>query len=251
MLNLIKHFIITSSSYSNGQRIALHYVIDEYMDADMLTGLVRTIKDMCGKTVSISTHYLETESSDWSSISEKDSFFEKIYVVETMDEFVYLISVDRILKGIDIAKYILASCICTHLALEKLVYLCYADYLCATGKRLFEDQIYAFKYGPVIKSVYETYKGMKDIEEGIASDEHLAHDYAKMPARSRILFADDGMEKIAHMDATIKKYGRLSASELVQITHVAGGPWDAVDKSLPYAELPDSVIIARHCKETI
>ena len=36
--------------------------------------------------------------------------------------------------------------------------------------RLFEDKIYAFKYGPVVESVYEAYKGMKDIEEGLTSD---------------------------------------------------------------------------------
>lgn len=116
-------------------------------------------------------------------------------------------------------KFILATHICTHLELEKLVYMCYADYLCSTHKKLFEDKIYAFKYGPVIKSVYEEYKGMKDIEEGLAVDEHLDEDYAKMPARSRILFAEDGIEKIAHIDATLEKYSCLSATELVNITH--------------------------------
>lgn len=61
--------------------------------------------------------------------------------------------------------------------------MCYADYLCATHKRLFEDKIYAFKYGPVVESVYEAYKGMKDIEEGLTSDQHLDKDYEQMPVR--------------------------------------------------------------------
>ena len=101
----------------------------------------------------------------------------------------------------------------------------------------------------MIESVYEEYKGMKDIEEGVAVDEHIIEDYAKMPARSRILFAEDGNEKIAHIDATLKYYNGLSAAELVNITHVVGGPWDSVDKDMPYAEISDEIIYERHIKE--
>ena len=115
--------------------------------------------------------------------------------------------------------------------------------------KLFEDKIYAFKYGPVIKSVYEEYKGMKDIEEGLAIDEHLDEDYEKMPTRSRILFAEDGIAKIAHIDATLEKYSCFSAVELVNITHVVGGPWDSVEKDSPFTEIPDSIILEKHFKE--
>lgn len=246
---MIKHFMILSSSYSTGKRIAMHYIIDEQMNPEMLTSEIKTIKELCGETVSISTHYIETDSPSWESVVDKDGFFEGVQIVDTLVGFVNLISADRVLKGLDIAKYILATRICTHLELEKLVYLCYADYLCSAHKKLFSDKIYAFKLGPVIESVYKEYKGMKDIEEGLAVDKHLHEDCAKMPARSRILFAEDGIEKIAHIDATLEKYSRFSAKELVNITHVAGGPWDSVEKSIPYAEIPDSIILEKHFRE--
>ncbi len=246
---MIKHFMILSSSYSAGTRIALHYIIDEQMNPEMLTAEVKAIKEACGGTVSISTHYVETDSTDWESVAEKDAFFEDVKIVDSLVGFVNIISADRVLKGIDIAKYILSTQICTHLELEKLVYMCYADYLCSTHKKLFEDKIYAFKYGPVIESVYKEYKGMKEIEEGLAGDEHLREEYAKMPARSRILFAEDGIAKVAHIDATLKRYGGLSATELVSITHVAGGPWDSIKKDVPYAEIPDAIILERHFRE--
>lgn len=246
---LIKHFMILSSSYSTGQRIAMHYIIDENMTPEMLTSEVKKIKELCGETVSISTHYVETEHATWESVVEKDSFFENVRVVETLVGFVNMISEDRVLKGLDIAKYILATHACTHLELEKLVYMCYADYLCATHKRLFEDKIYAFKYGPVVESVYEAYKGMKDIEEGLTSDQHLDKDYEQMPVRSRILFAEDGISKITHIDATLRKCEGLLASELVRITHVSGGPWDSVHKDTLYTEIPDKTIIEKHFKE--
>ena len=72
---MIKHFMILSSSYSSGTRIALHYIIDEQMNPEMLTAEVKTIKEACGETVSISTHYVETDSADWESVMEKDAFF--------------------------------------------------------------------------------------------------------------------------------------------------------------------------------
>ena len=59
-----------------GKRIAMHYVIDGQMNPEMLIGEVKKIKELCGETVSISTHYLETESASWQSVVEKDSFFE-------------------------------------------------------------------------------------------------------------------------------------------------------------------------------
>ena len=71
---MIKHFMILSSSYSSGTRIALHYVIDEHTSSEMLTAEVKKIKDACGETVSISTHYVETNSDKWDSVPDKDAF---------------------------------------------------------------------------------------------------------------------------------------------------------------------------------
>ena len=105
---------------------------------------------------------------------------------------------------------------CTQLKLQKLVYLCFADYLCETDKKLFTDKIYAFKYGPVVDSIYKEYKkyGYKEIESEeikMEMDSSL-----ELPARSRILFAEDGTEKIISIDRTLKKYGMLTAAQLVE-----------------------------------
>lgn len=246
---MVKHFIILSSSYSEGKRIAMHYVMDDEMNSEMLYNEVRKVKELCGDTVSISTHYVVTDSPHWYSVVEKDAFFEDVYQVETLVQFIGLIKTDRELRGIDVAKYILAKVGCTHLKLEKLVYMCYADYLCNTGKKLFVDKIYAFRYGPVVESVYETYRGIKEIEEDCLSESDIEGQFERLPARSRILFAEDGIEKISYIDKTIERYGGLSVYQLVDITHVKGGPWDFVDKSRFYAEILDENIMENHYKE--
>ena len=70
-----KHFMILSSSYSAGKRIAMHYVIDGQMNPEMLIGEVKKIKELCGETVSISTHYVETDSADLGISYGKRCFF--------------------------------------------------------------------------------------------------------------------------------------------------------------------------------
>lgn len=246
---MVKHFIILSSSYSSSVRIAMHYIVDGNMDVSMLTGEVKKVKEQCGETVSISTHMVETASSDWDSVVRKDAFFKDVQIVDSLVGFVNLISQDRELFGIDIAKYILAIRKCTHLELEKLVYMCYADYLCKTGKRLFKDKIFAFKYGPVVETVLNEYKGKRDIGKGCNTDEKLVTDFEKLPARSRILFAEDGFEKIIQIEETLNDYSACTASKLVEITHVKNGPWDCIDKKNQYAEISDEVIMRRHFKE--
>lgn len=206
---MVKHYIILSSSYSKGIRIALHSVFMEALDSKRVVELLDKIRCECGDMVSISTHYMVTDSVDWQSVVDKDGFFEDVYVTKASDEFIELIKADMKLQGLDIAKYILSRCVCTHLKLEKLVYLCYADYLCRTKKQLFEDTVYAFRYGPVVGSVYERFKGTRDtVLELEGSDEGVIKDvFAHMPARSRILFASDGIEKLKSVEDTLKRYG--------------------------------------------
>ena len=149
-----------SSSYSKGKRIALSNLVKE-KDYLELKEILKDITEKCGKDVSISTHFVQTDSESWESVVKKDHFFKDVEVIDTKEKFIKLIKKDRTLKGIDVAKYILSRIKCTHLKLEKLVYLCFAEYLCKYNKELYKDKIFAYKYGPVVESVYEKYKRYK------------------------------------------------------------------------------------------
>lgn len=244
------HYIIMSSSYSMGKRIALDYVVQEE-DEKKLKEVIFKITQECGKDVSVSTHFVQTTSKLWSSVVRKDHFFKEVEVIDDVDEFIALIKKDRKLKGEDVAKYILSKVRCTHLKLEKLVYLCFAEYLCQYNKELYEDKIYAYKYGPVVESVYEKYKVYrgKQIEDDEIID---ATGIMEMPARSRILFAEDGVEKIKSIDDTLRKYGNLSAGDLVDITHRTNTPWDLSGRGEYKNKIIENEIILKyHCVENI
>lgn len=186
-------------------------------------------------------------------MQEADYFFKDIKLVKTVEEFIKLIQRDRKLEGIDIAKYILSKIKCTQLKLQKLVYICFAEYLCNTGKELFMDRIVAYKYGPVIEDVYKRYRkyGYELIEEE-AKDIESTSKY-EMPSKSRILFAEDGTEKIISIEKTLNKYGNLSASELVELTHRENTPWTRTYKATLFSNLviENDIIKAYHKFEEI
>lgn len=240
---MITHYIILSSSYSIGKRIAVDYILTNKESYCNLKDIVPKIIEKCGSDVSISTHSIQTENKTWQSVVEKDQFFKDVEVITSLEKFIKLIVNDRHLKGIDIAKYILSKIDCTHLKLEKLVYLCYAEYLCKTDKKLFEDKIFAYKYGPVVGSVYNVYK-----EYG---KDTITSKVEEMPSKSRILFAKDGLEKIDIIDKTINKYGKYTASQLVTLTHKENTPWSKTINQIFSKNIKDCTIKKYHKFEEI
>ena len=229
---MVTHFIFLSSSYSLGTRIAMDYIVtDDSVQEKLKKDLDKILKE-CGKDVSISTHMIQTDDTTWKSVCVADHFFKDVKVIDSIDKFIKLIKKDRKLEGLDVAKYILSKIACTQLKLQKLVYLCFADYLCDTGKELFTDKIYAFKYGPVVDTVYKRYKeyGYKPIDE--EKKDIDSKNISEMPAKSRILFAEYGTEKLISIEKTLKKYGNLSAADLVDLTHKDNAPWSKSFKGL-------------------
>ena len=62
----------------------------------------------------------------------------------------------------------------------------------------------------------------------------------------------DGLEKIAIIDETLKKYGDLTASELVNLTHRESSPWYISDRGESNNKIiNDDIILKNHKYETI
>lgn len=242
---MYKHYIILCSAYSIGTRIALDYC-DNTFRLDLIKQDIEYIKKVCGYDVPISTHMIQTESKEWNSVFEVDKFFKDVKLVSTKEEFTDYLLKDKDLIGLDIAKYILSQISCTHLKLEKLVYMCYADYLCHEGEKLFNDKIFAYKLGPVINSIYEKYKksGSNYLEE----DNVITYsDDKKMQSRSRILVSKDGLKKLISIDKTLEKYKNFTASQLVELTHRKNSPWNVSGEGqVLYKEITDDLIINFH-----
>ena len=107
----------------------------------------------------------------------------------------------------------------THLKLQKLVSIGYGFYLAAFGERLFDEHIEAWALGPVVPELYHEFKrfGYEPItKRATMFDHHNGRFY-----RPRV--ADPRAKAV--LGFVWKRYGTRTASQLVQLTHARGTPW--------------------------
>ena len=65
----------------------------------------------------------------------------------------------------------------TQMKTMKLLYYIQAASLVFTGKRMFDNDIVAWKYGPVVTEVHNKYKGQRGIVGDIGNDPQALEDY--------------------------------------------------------------------------
>ena len=101
----------------------------------------------------------------------------------------------------------------THLKLQKILYFSQGWYLTLTGNPSFSDEIVAFKYGPVIKSIYEIFRifGSKNITKIAESTEQVENK------------DNEFINKIWNL------YKNHDAISLSNISHIKNGPWDVTN----------------------
>ena len=222
---MFEHIILFSSSYRTKRRIGWHYA-SEYISKDIINYIFEKTSEIILEP-KYAVHRLTTNSPEWKSVIELDSFFEDIHIFTDLEEFLLEMKKDSQITALDVSKFLLSLKSMTNLKLQKMIYLVYAEYLEKTGKKLFKDDIIAFKYGPVVPSVYEYYKdnGRNNIQ--VDKDEEIFAQEITLPmVLARFLQSLDEKNVINSIQSTFKKYGHLTASELVTITHRKGTPWD-------------------------
>lgn len=115
----------------------------------------------------------------------------------------------------------------TNMKLNKLMYYAQAWCLVRYGKPLFKETICAWKHGPVIPRVYNIYKPF--ISQPITIMKDPSYIYSLSQEEEEIL-----------IDVMLN-YGKLTASALVNKTHVPGGPWEQTEQM---KEIPQELIKA-------
>ncbi len=244
---MYKHYVLLATSFSRGTRIAYDYILNDnediFIDKD-----IKQINDICGYSVSIATQVVKLDSNRWEDLQRYDGFFDDTLKVNSINEFANILKEDKTLKAMDITKYILSKYKCTHLKLQKLLYYCYADYLCLTGKKLFDDNILAYQYGPVIESIYKKYKHtgsgyLQSVREDNKSKPTMD---IEDPSRSRILASINGIDKLLSINKTIASYIDIDVWDIVGKTHLKGTPWDIAYHEYSSNIITDDLILKYH-----
>lgn len=103
----------------------------------------------------------------------------------------------------------------TNLKLQKILYYTQVESLKASGDVAFDDDIEAWQYGPVVRSVYDWLKGCGPYT--ISSFDVDSDDYT-LDASTQTL-----------LDSIWNKYSKYSASYLVKKTHDGSlSPWEEI-----------------------
>ena len=118
----------------------------------------------------------------------------------------------------------------TPMQLLKLVYITHGWHLAVTKVPLFEEPVQAWKYGPVVPSLFHEFKvyGGKPILR-------MAHYAGQWPSEvnpeepelvvSSPFLPSDGSDALQVLDWVWKVYGGKAAWELSEMTHKDGTPW--------------------------
>jgi uncharacterized phage-associated protein len=139
----------------------------------------------------------------------------------------------------------------TNLRLNKLLYFIHGWSLTSRPHGLIRNHFEAWKLGPVIKPVFDTFKvfGEKQIS-GLA--EHL--DYAS-GEKKPISYEDITQADVETITSVFESYARYTTGELVALTHEVGAPWHVVytawanDNRLS-PRIPDQLIRAYFLRES-
>lgn len=119
-------------------------------------------------------------------------------------------------SAIQVAEYILRKAsdsddTLTPMQILKLVYMCHGWMLGLYGRQLIKEDVEAWKYGPVIRELYDEVKDYRSqaITKALSDD---------------VDTFDDAEKNI--IDQVYLKYGRFSGPALSRSTHMKGSPWD-------------------------
>ncbi|WP_251353280.1 Panacea domain-containing protein [Hominisplanchenecus murintestinalis] len=105
----------------------------------------------------------------------------------------------------------------TPMKLQKLIYIVYKEYYKRTGRSLFPERFEVWRYGPVLRDVYDTYKNY-----GANVIRNLAKE-----ADGNIYVVNEDSSAIFKdvMDYTWRKYGGYDGIRLSEMTHKQDTAW--------------------------
>lgn len=114
----------------------------------------------------------------------------------------------------------------SHLKVQKLLYVAFGIHIAECNEALFYDPVEAWRYGPVVSSVYWNLRawGAKDI--GYAME---------LPDGYVPTIEPDSREELSLIQ-TLEFMGDKTASELVKWTHMKGGAWHQTYDELDFTK---------------
>lgn len=107
------HNVFIANSFKKGDRFAYDIVIPaedmdkEINDSETLRSFLMNVYDQIGSDTTITTHVIPTNSEDWQSVVERDTFFSDIKIIKSEKNFIKNLSYNSNLTYRDIVYFVL------------------------------------------------------------------------------------------------------------------------------------------------
>lgn len=171
--------------------------------------------------------------------------FEQEHIMNTM-------GLSMSYDGREIANYILDQCEkqnrpVTNLALQKILYFCHVWSLINLNRPLIKHNFEAWQYGPVLQYVYREFKQFD--RQQITSRAFRVNPTSGKREVASYNFQE---ETAALLEQVVNFYSRMSASDLVNMSHADNGPWEKVwnheGKTKPGMKIDNTEIVEFYSK---
>jgi len=126
-------------------------------------------------------------------------------------------------SGVNIANYFIEKSfdqgnLLTPMQVLKLAYIAHGWYLATQDEPLLSEAVQAWKYGPVVPSVYRMYKDFgRDEITSTRFNPALRDEYSDLKSDANTIDV---------LDRVYMKYGCLDGLQLSALTHAPDTPWD-------------------------
>lgn len=243
--DMVKQYILFLESSEKEdelqERIAYYKVVNSIEDMEVINSYKKQLKDY---EIKFYSHLVTTTEATLSSLKEKDDFFENVEYYSDFNEFLTLAKSPRVLKAMDIARYILLLKPASPLKLQKLLYICYERFYKKTGTFMFGEKFLAYDYGPVVEDVYNQYRGKREILSiNDAKTVYSISDEAVSPITYRLSKVENGEEIKEVVKSTVSEYSDVSAWDMVDITHKEDTAWTHARNGGRNTEITEDIIL--------
>lgn len=241
------HFILITNSFTTGTRVGFHMTAKEGLNGhdigDKLKQLEQTTKALPG------SHYFSLARADWDSVVAFDSFFGDVKPFEDFDEFLEVLKLDTKTYALDVSKVFMAKRRLSHLQVQRLIYLAYEKYLLTYHQPLFDEQILATQYGPIVDEVYQKYKHHQG--KILPIDEPTQYRLIDIDINDvlwRMRLVKDTEKIVPLLLDIIEQYGDLSESQLAELTQSPNSPWEMAYRQGVNRQITDDMILYQTIK---
>lgn len=122
-----------------------------------------------------------------------------------------------------IRRFASSGTLVTNLSLNKIVYFAFERFLVERSVLLSKAKIEAWAHGPVFREIYHSLKNYGDTPVTDEIKKFSVRERKLVPASDALQASDE-----EYLEELARTYGRLSAGQLVDLSHRANEPWAAI-----------------------